>query len=337
MIRVNQSVKFLGVCPSSEDEILKHIENCGRHCYLSHDRMDDESYIKFYEMICKNGHASVLGHSNIVLNIEISDFEFINDLCYFYKLSFSDVFKFISMNFKESFGNLRTYFRFYTFDRNIIVSGNLRAWIEYINSSWESCFCYLDLCKAFAAFYPKIWLFSNKYLYKMNFNAGVVDKKSVLIPNLDRENIVKITLVDKEEQCRKYMYYDIPQFTFLVVTDRGISHEIVRHTTFTFSQESTRYINYNNRGFEFVIPEEMENIKGIDEYMDSCSSFYKNSGLPPQLARNFLPHALKTQFTMTGRKSAYDHFIQVRSSAAAHPSVRKITENIKEFFNWGGF
>lgn len=44
------------------------------------------------------------------------------------------------------------------------------------------------------------------------------------------------------------------------VCDRGVSHELVRHRLCSFSQESTRYVNYspegdNNEGdMQFVLP-----------------------------------------------------------------------------------
>jgi thymidylate synthase (FAD) len=34
------------------------------------------------------------------------------------------------------------------------------------------------------------------------------------------------------------------------VVDRGISHELVRHRLFAFSQESTRYCNYGKDKFD---------------------------------------------------------------------------------------
>jgi len=37
--------------------------------------------------------------------------------------------------------------------------------------------------------------------------------------------------------------------SFLIVCDRGVSHEIVRHRIASFSQESTRYCNYGKEKF----------------------------------------------------------------------------------------
>lgn len=38
------------------------------------------------------------------------------------------------------------------------------------------------------------------------------------------------------------------------VIDRGAGNELVRHRLASYSQESTRYINYNKRGIEFISP-----------------------------------------------------------------------------------
>jgi len=38
--------------------------------------------------------------------------------------------------------------------------------------------------------------------------------------------------------------------SFRIITDRGITHEIVRHRLASFAQESTRYCNYSSDKFE---------------------------------------------------------------------------------------
>jgi len=46
-------------------ELLRKIENKGRVCYKSEDRITDDSAEKFIESIAKRGHMSVLEHSSI--------------------------------------------------------------------------------------------------------------------------------------------------------------------------------------------------------------------------------------------------------------------------------
>lgn len=46
-----------------------------------------------------------------------------------------------------------------------------------------------------------------------------------------------------------------PNLSVRFICDRGVTHEIVRHRLFSFAQESTRYVNYKNKGMQFILPE----------------------------------------------------------------------------------
>jgi thymidylate synthase (FAD) len=49
--------------------MLKHIETCGRVAWRSEDRITDDSYIKFNDMLKGVNHGSVLEHGTVYLNI----------------------------------------------------------------------------------------------------------------------------------------------------------------------------------------------------------------------------------------------------------------------------
>ena len=49
--------------------MMKHIEECGRVCYRSEDRITDGSAAKFVEKICRNHHESVLEHGTLTARI----------------------------------------------------------------------------------------------------------------------------------------------------------------------------------------------------------------------------------------------------------------------------
>lgn len=53
--------------PITGDEILKHIELCGRVCYKSEDKITEDSCRKFIENIIKRGHEAVLEHFSITV------------------------------------------------------------------------------------------------------------------------------------------------------------------------------------------------------------------------------------------------------------------------------
>jgi len=45
-----------------------------------------------------------------------------------------------------------------------------------------------------------------------------------------------------------------------ILTDRGVTHELVRHRIASYLQESTRYCDYNDGHVEFVVPVELEHV-----------------------------------------------------------------------------
>jgi thymidylate synthase (FAD) len=45
--------------------------------------------------------------------------------------------------------------------------------------------------------------------------------------------------------------------TVILRVDRGVTHEMVRHRLFSFTQESTRFVNYGKRELEFILPAEL--------------------------------------------------------------------------------
>ena len=115
-----------------------------------------------------------------------------------------------------------------------------------------------------------------------------------------------------------------------IICDRGVSHEIVRHRLFSYSQESTRYVNYKNH-IEFIAPCFWANDsikRAIWEYSVShdASAYYKllDEGATPQEARSILPNSLKTEIVMTGNLRNWRHFLKLRCSSKAHPQMREI-------------
>ena len=42
--------------------------------------------------------------------------------------------------------------------------------------------------------------------------------------------------------------------TVRFITNRGVTHELVRHRLAAYSQESTRYVNYGGKEIEFIKP-----------------------------------------------------------------------------------
>ncbi len=134
------------------------------------------------------------------------------------------------------------------------------------------------------------------------------------------------------------------------IIDRGVSHELVRHRLCAFSQESTRYVNYNKKGIEFIIPPWITTIKpGVydktnfnkipynawyESMLLAEASYNKliESGWTPQEARSVLPNSLKTEIVTTANLREWRHILKQRTAFAAHPQMREVMIILLEKF-----
>jgi thymidylate synthase (FAD) len=128
------------------------------------------------------------------------------------------------------------------------------------------------------------------------------------------------------------------------ITDRGVTHELVRHRLCAFSQESTRYCNYGGDHLTFIRPVWME-IKTpvildgapiqVDpipdgawfQAMSASEAYYKYlllNGWRPEQARAVLPNSLKTEIVVTANVREWRHIFNLRCSKAAHPQIREL-------------
>lgn len=181
----------------------------------------------------------------------------------------------------------------------------------------------------------------------------------------------RVIIENKWEEYLKYMSEPtknhVKRITYKFICDRGVSHEIVRHRSMSFAQESTRYCNYNKDKFDneitYIIPTKLEdklnpgqytywdddwcdlndykimypcNNDDVDVFLQQLNSdelsysFLIDSGWKPQEARQVLPNALKTEIIVTGFEHDWEAFIRLRSAKNAHPDIQKLANLIKE-------
>ncbi len=117
--------------------------------------------------------------------------------------------------------------------------------------------------------------------------------------------------------------------TATIRTDRGITHEQVRHRLFSFTQESTRFVRHKE-DFEFIYPIEAPE----DKYgtwrrtMVMCQESYKQllrEGWRPQEARSVLPNAFASTIAVTGNLRNWRLFFLMRTTQETHADFRRIT------------
>lgn len=126
------------------------------------------------------------------------------------------------------------------------------------------------------------------------------------------------------------------KLTARVICDRGVTHEIVRHRIGSYSQESTRYVNYKE-GLQVIDPcfwpdhdhdDQIQLKKALWEnamvFAEECYGKLIGLGATPEQARSVLPHSVKTEIVMTYNLREWRHFFWQRGQKGAHPQIREI-------------
>ena len=141
------------------------------------------------------------------------------------------------------------------------------------------------------------------------------------------------------------------------ISNRGFTHENVRHRIGSYSQESTRFCNYSKDKFnnqitciDLVAALELQNlIKNFSQARKdkilfifeqawvSAEKYYfelLSADCTPEIARNALPIGLKTEIIVTYNLRQWREFFRQRAAPEAHPNMRELTiPLLKEFQN----
>lgn len=127
--------------------------------------------------------------------------------------------------------------------------------------------------------------------------------------------------------------------TLRIVSDRGVSHELVRHRIASFAQESTRYCRYDH-GIEVIEPPGLSdhNREAWMSAVAKAERAYLNmldADTAPQIARAVLPTCLRTEIVMTANAREWLHVLELRESKAAHPQMRQVASMMRaELAGW---
>jgi len=122
------------------------------------------------------------------------------------------------------------------------------------------------------------------------------------------------------------------------VVDRGITHEWVRHRIGAYTQESTRFVNYEKKmPPSFILPAGLTSDQiqpwriGIEEAEIGYRGMIAR-GCTPQIARSVFPNALASRLVTTYNLRNWRHFFLMRTTREAHPQMREVTiPLLKEF------
>jgi thymidylate synthase (FAD) len=145
------------------------------------------------------------------------------------------------------------------------------------------------------------------------------------------------------------------------ITNRGVTHELVRHRMCSFAQESTRYVKYDGE-MEFILPvwlkeyfpnevfisnEEGKKLFSLQNGNFMCGNLLitdstvwtwlaaiKNSeeqyqnllsqNWRPEQAREVLPNSLKTEIVVKANIREWRHMLTLRCAKTVHPQMRAL-------------
>jgi len=285
----------------------KQIERRGRICYKSEDRITDESAPVFVDKVINQKHNSVMEMAVIHVKFKISPFDVIPQFNNFLSSPF----------FKCS----------YLEDKNIfVVTASIRAWREFR--------------KLFIGFDINVYEFVH-YKFPDFFKDRPPLDDSIFCVFNDMVNMFEMEIVSDEwikanvPNYRKHIHVCVK-----LVTNRVVTHEIVRHRPCSFLQESQRYVRYDRGEMEFIKPVQWDNWKRNQQkrFIDTCLDAEENyranvtgpDKMTPQEARNNLPNSTKTEILVYTDLQQWNHIMYQRSEGGADPQMKGLMKPLLE-------
>jgi len=293
------------------------IERVGRTCYKSEDRITEDSATKFVANLYKSGHHAMLEFGWIYL--KANDIDFIED-----------------------FEHLKTQ---YIHSEEWYISGSLRAFYDFFEDvilpdGQHVEYSFRQLLSQLSRKFPEV--FEDQFK-RSGFKSDIDPYRGpkffddTFFEFLTREDLIDI-LEKRPESLSKLLPH-----TVMFTTDRGVTHELVRHRPCSFAMESTRYCNYSKEKFGG----ELTFIKPCFDESDNTGSalardlLWKLSvetaehrylklieyGATPEQARDVLPTTLKADIWMCATEDEWQHIMDLRyheKTGKAHPKMKEL-------------
>ena len=185
----------------------KLIERVSRVCYKSEGLIKDGSDDRLVDKLIKRKHYAMLEHATLIYQFNSENYHALQAN--------------LEMLQKNKDANYKPYLRFTNINSRYIVSGNVRAWMEFVEG-WENT--HGNTLPGYM-------------LTIINDSEGLLPSPSCYIgmyhPVIQRMKVEQLT----EEE--KWIHEDV---TVEFTVDRGVTHEMVRHRDASFAQESTRSV-----------------------------------------------------------------------------------------------
>ncbi len=280
------------------------IEFCGRVCYKSEGKINDDSARPFITNILKRGHNSVAEMAVLTIKVTADKQNYINQ-------------------FYESMP------RYLAIDRldksTLLITGSVRGFRELFMDH-PTLKMTKGITAVLAARYPL-------FFDDLRPRSGWLLQSGI--------EVRKVPLAEVEAFSAALM----ARHRFIAVkfiTNRAVTHEIVRHRPCSYLQESQRYCRYDKDQFgsEVTFIKPMFFAENSEEYRLWKRAMVETEALyfellktaSPQAARTVLPNSCKTEIIVFASLLQWRHIFKLRTAMAAEPSMRELMIPLSDEF-----
>lgn len=291
---IKQSFEILEQKDYSLIGIKKFIERCGRVCYKSEDRITDDSYEKFVNMLEKRGHGRPLEFGTVHLKMPWKTFSNFVGFCVSKGFWDSCWIKYnIDRESEDKIVYITTNYRYYK------KLGTLKPLYGYV--SMERFFTEED-----NKFYPK------RYTVHMVLSRGIMDEF--------RTHVGLSHLAESTRYCNYSKDKFDNQITFIQPSWIILDKEIAPINELCLL--SGQYDREN------------PNLRYLASLVDANYAYVLllNKGWTPQQAREVLPLSVKSELISCGFEDAWTNFFYRRCANDAHPQARELAIPLREEF-----
>lgn len=289
-----------------EEDILKHIELCGKTCYKSENNITDDSYKRFVDMIKTNHHNSVLEHGTVYLKLSLDLHQSPKHI-----IELSDIISKYRVNpySEEYFDEINDTYYITTNYRVIVENGweeDLQYMIDIPNENQEHRYTFRITCSRAIA---------NEVVRhrKMSFS-----QESTRYCNYSNEKF------------GKELTFIIPEKLSMLPEGLCYFHDGINFRIQLDINDPLNTISINPRKFKNAGEIDLW-LTELDRISYTYFDFINKYQWKPEEARGILPLDLKTDLIVTGTKSQWEDFFELRCAKSAHPDIQVIANEIKKY------
>ena len=284
--------------------VLKDIEIAARTCYNSQDRISEnnDSAIKLVKNLVERKHYAMIEFGENIIFEVFNHEDFILSML---SLGLAHELKFINISM----------------DGRLVISMNPRTAIEIYNKVPIDFSGFGNALLSDIEYYYGELIFNDEKISK--FVTGIT-----LFIKLNEKDLTEI-----EKNIHKTV-------TIKIITDRGISHELVRHRLCSFAQRSTRYVE-NKNDIQFISPPWFNKMSKFGKTLfeltlkfieENYKDFRNIHNWQKQEARAILPNALATEILIKATLQEWKHIFDLRCATDAHPQIVNLMSDIRDDF-----